>query len=43
MAGPLAVALGAGPALIVMCGTAVLLNPLVLLVGEVRNLTRLEA
>lgn len=40
LAGPLAVALGAGPALIAMCGAAVLLNPLVLLVRDVRNLTR---
>ncbi len=43
LAGPLAVAIGPGPALIVMCGTAVLLNPLVLLVREVRNLTRVAA
>jgi len=38
LAGPLAVAIGSGPALIVMCGAAVLLNPLVLLVRDVRNL-----
>jgi MFS family permease len=43
LAGPLAVAVGPGPALIAMCGAAVLLNPLVLMVRDVRNLTRLEA
>jgi MFS family permease len=42
LVGPLSVAIGAGPALIAMCGAAVLLNPLVLLVRDVRNLTRLE-
>jgi MFS family permease len=41
LAGPLAVAIGPGPALIALCGAAVLLNPLVLMVGEVRNLTRI--
>jgi hypothetical protein len=40
LVGPLSVAIGAGPALIAMCGAAVLLNPLVLLVRDVRNLTR---
>lgn len=40
LAGPLAAAIGAGPALIAMCGAAVLLNPLVLMVREVRDLTR---
>jgi MFS family permease len=40
LAGPLAAAIGAGPALIAMCGAAVLLNPLVLLVRDVRELTR---
>ena len=40
LAGPLAVAIGPGPALIAMCAAAVLLNPLVLLVRDVRNLTR---
>ncbi|HUY59971.1 MAG TPA: MFS transporter [Solirubrobacteraceae bacterium] len=42
LAGPLAVALGPGPALIAMCGAAVLLNPLVLLVRDVRMLTRVS-
>lgn len=40
LAGPLAGAIGPGHALIVLCGIAVLLNPLVLLVRDVRNLTR---
>ena len=42
LAGPLAVAIGPGPALIAMCAAAVLLNPLVLLVRDVRNLTRVS-
>ena len=40
LAGPLAAAIGLGPALVVCCGTAVLINPLMLLVRDVRNLER---
>jgi MFS family permease len=43
LAGPLAAAIGPGAALIACCGAAVLLNPLMLLVRDVRNLTRLAA
>jgi MFS family permease len=43
LAGPLAAAIGPGPALIACCGAAVLVNPLMLLVRDVRNLTRLGA
>jgi MFS family permease len=40
LAGPLAGAIGAGPALIACCGAAVLLNPFILLVRDVRMLSR---
>jgi MFS family permease len=40
LAGPLAAVIGAGPALIACCGAAVLVNPLMLFVRDVRNLTR---
>ncbi len=42
LVGPLAVAIGPSSALVAMCAVAVLLNPLVLMVREVRDLTRLE-
>jgi MFS family permease len=43
LAGPLAAAIGPGPALVACCGLAVLINPLMLLVRDVRNLTRVAA
>lgn len=43
LAGPLAGAIGTGPALLACCGAAVLINPLVLLTRDVRNLTRVDA
>jgi MFS family permease len=42
LAGPLAAAIGAGPALIACCGAAVLVNPLMLLVRDVRMLRRVS-